>query len=74
MISEVDIQDWDHLPPVPLYTVRPRTYIHIDGMSLWFDHLDGAYSYCMTFSGDVVHISANAMVEQLVRKEKSNDV
>ncbi len=30
---------------------------------IWFDHLDGMYSYCLTEQGDVVHLVAWTDVE-----------
>lgn len=46
-----------------LYRVPRNTTIIFDGSEYLFRHIDGAYSYCTTQSGDVVHISANAEVE-----------
>jgi hypothetical protein len=55
-----------------LYQVPPRTWIKIDGEKIYFDHIDGAYSYCQDEGGNVVHISASAEVEIL--KEKQNEI
>ena len=46
-----------------LYEVPPRTWIKIAGEKIFFDHLDGMYSYCLDEGGNVVHINANAEVE-----------
>ena len=54
-----------------LYEVPPRTWIKIAGEKIFFDHLDGMYSYCLDEGGNVVHISANAEVELL---EKTNEI
>ena len=48
-----------------LYEVPPRTWIKIDGEKIFFDHLDGMYSYCLDEGGNVVHINASADVELL---------
>lgn len=70
MISEIDINDWDRKDPTELYKVRPKSYIEVEGIQLFFDHLDGMYSYCLTNNNDVVHISAIALVTPLERKPK----
>ena len=46
-----------------LYEVKPRTWIKIDNEKIFFDHIDGMYSYCLDEGGNVVHINANAEVE-----------
>lgn len=72
MLSEIDIQDWEQLPVQPLYKVPRRTYIKLPWMAdddvnnvIYFDHLDGAYSYCLTMANEVVHLSASAEVVPL---------
>lgn len=59
MISEIDLKDWERLDPKPLYNVPPKSFI-LDtdtNMILWFDHLDGMYSYCTNDEGIVYHIA-----------------
>ena len=34
-----------------------------EGNVLYFDHLDGMYSYCIDSEGNIVHLSASAEVE-----------
>ena len=74
MISEIDIADFDQLPPCKLYNTKPRTYIKLpwmlDGVDdvVFFDHLDGMYSYCLTMKNDVVHLSSSAEVVPLQKK------
>lgn len=70
MISEIDIEDWDRKDPTPLFNVRPKSYIEVADMRLFFDHLDGMYSYCLTGDNEVVHISAVQIVTPLERKPK----
>lgn len=78
MISEIDIQDYEQLPIRELYKVRPRSYIKlpwmegVDGDVLFFDHIDGMYSYCLNMQNEVVHIQAWAEVIPLVQKAKSD--
>lgn len=69
MISEIDIQDWQQLPAQPLYKVPRRTYIKLPWMAdddensvIFYDHADGAYSYCLTLKNEVVHIGITAEV------------
>lgn len=69
MISEIDINDWDKQDPVPLYSVRNKSYIIWDGITLFFDHIDGMYSYCLDANNEVVHIRAWAEVIPLKRKD-----
>lgn len=69
MISETDINDWHHLEPAKLYTVKPRSYIKVFDDVLFFDHLDGMYSYCLTLDNEVVHVSASAIVTPLEKPE-----
>jgi hypothetical protein len=69
MISEQDIRDWHHLKPAKLYEVKPKTYIKYVNTILFFDHLDGAYSYCLTLDNEVVHLSLSAPVTPLEQPE-----
>jgi hypothetical protein len=77
MINEIDIADWDVLPVRELYKVKPRSYIKLPWMEgtgtdevLFFDHIDGMYSYCLNMSNQVVHLQAWAEVAPLVKKAK----
>lgn len=75
MLSEIDIADFDVLPVRELYKVKPRSYIKLpwmDGVDdvLFFDHIDGSYSYCLDMHNRVVHIQAWAEVIPLVKKAK----
>ena len=67
MINEHDLKDWDRLDPAPLYTVKPKSYIDIGGITLFFDHLDGMFSYCLDLDNNVVHLSASALVTPLAK-------
>lgn len=51
-----------------LYEVPQRTWIMVDGEKIFFDHIDGMYSYCLDEGGNVVHISASADVEIMGEK------
>lgn len=46
-----------------LYNVKPKSYIIYDGDIFYFDHIDGAYSYCVDMKGNIVHVAAWADVE-----------
>lgn len=70
MLSGIDIDDWERLPITPLYSVKPKTYVYVPecGMNVFFDHLDGMYSYCVDVNNDVVHLAASVDVHPLQRK------
>jgi hypothetical protein len=70
MISEIDIRDYEQLPVRELYKVKPRSYIQIKNDVLFFDHIDGMYSYCLTLADEIVHLAAWTEVTPLVRKAK----
>lgn len=76
MLSEIDLKDFDVLPVRELYKVRPRSYIKLPWMEgldddvLFFDHIDGMYSFCLNMNNEVVHIQAWAEVIPLVKKAK----
>lgn len=77
MLNEHDLSDYEQLPIRELYKVRPRSYIKLPWMAeddvnnvIFFDHVDGMYSYCLTLANEVVHISASAQVTPLVKKAK----
>ena len=55
-----------------LYEVPAKTWIRVDGERIFFDHLDGMYSYCLDEGGNHVHIAGFADVE-LDKKEQSDD-
>ena len=43
-----------------LYDQKPRKwYMTESGHLFYFDHLDGAYSYCLDIKGNVLHYSAS---------------
>jgi hypothetical protein len=71
MISEIDIADFDVLPVESLYKIPRETYIQlpISEHVFFFDHIDGAYSFCRDMFGDIAHISAFAMVHPLKKKD-----
>ena len=59
---------------VQLFEVKPRSKVRLhvpdqDGdivmHDLFFDHIDGMYSYCIDEYGNVVHPAAWTMVEVL---------
>ena len=74
MLSEIDIQDWTQLPVQPLYNVPRKTYIKLPWMTgldnevIFFSHIDGAYSYCLTLKNEVVHLAAWSEVIPLQKK------
>jgi hypothetical protein len=69
MITDIDINDFDVLPVRELYNVRPRSYVQVPlGDVFFFDHTDGAYSYCLNMFGDVCHLAAWQSVHPLVKK------
>jgi hypothetical protein len=53
-----------------LYEVPNRTWIKVYGEKIYFDHIDGAYSFCQDEGGNVVHIAASAEVELIEEKTK----
>jgi hypothetical protein len=69
MISEVDINDWEKQDPIPLYSVPNKSYVQVGDVTLFFDHIDGMFSYCITAANEVVHLSASAIVIPLKRKD-----
>ena len=74
MISEIDIKDFDKGDACLLYQCKPRTYIQhpATGYVYFFDHLDGAYSYCTNMFNEVVHLVAHSLVVPLTRKEEAD--
>jgi hypothetical protein len=75
MISEIDIKDYEQLPIRELYKVKPRSYIKLPWMDgtgideiIFFDHIDGMYSYCLNMQNQVIHLQAWAEVVPLVKK------
>lgn len=54
-----------------LYDVPRNTRVRVieDGYEVNFDHIDGAYSFCLDDDGQVVHIAAWTEVE-IVGKEQ----
>jgi hypothetical protein len=51
---------------VPLYDVSRGTWVSTtrDPLSLFFfDHIDGAYSYCLSLDGKLIHYGASTLVQ-----------
>lgn len=67
MISEVDIADWERLPLTPLYSVENKTYVYVPALdvTVFFDHIDGMYSFCMDMNNNIVHLAAFTDVHPL---------
>jgi hypothetical protein len=44
----------------------------MDGLDdiVFFDHIDGMYSYCLNMQNEVIHLQAWAEVAPLVKKAK----
>ncbi len=77
MINEFDLADYEQLPLRELYKTKPRSYIKLPWMEgtgvdevIFFDHIDGMYSYCLNMDNELLHISATAQVIPLVKKAK----
>ena len=71
MISEIDIKDYEQLPVRELYKARPRSYVMVPEMNnevIFFDHIDGMYSYCLSLTNEVLHLVAWAEVIPLQKK------
>jgi len=46
-----------------------KSYVQVGDVTLFFDHIDGMYSYCMNAANEVVHIAAFTEVVPLKRKD-----
>lgn len=70
MISEIDIADWERLPLTPLYSVKNKTYVYVPefDMTVFFDHIDGMYSFCLDMNNNVVHLKAWTDVHPLTKE------
>jgi hypothetical protein len=49
--------------------VPNKSYVQVGDVTLFFDHIDGMYSYCMNAANEVVHIAAFTEVVPLKRKD-----
>jgi hypothetical protein len=62
---------------VNLYDVPRRSFIKVQCENgeavIRFNRLDGAYSYCVTKDGGVLHLSASAPVEIVSKPEDWGD-
>lgn len=48
---------------VKLYEQKPKRWVETEeGTKFFFDHLDGAYSFCLDPKGNVCHYSASTPV------------
>lgn len=57
-----------------LYDVHPQSFIrYADEIELFFDHIDGMYSFCFNKEGGVVHLAAFADVEVIKEPEDWRD-
>lgn len=68
MISEIDLRDYEQLPLRELYKCKPRSYVMVDDAVIYFDHIDGMYSYCKDMLGNIIHLVAWMEVVPLQRK------
>lgn len=73
MLSEIDIADYEQLPIRELYKARPRSYVMVPSMNnetIFYDHIDGMYSFCLSMANEVIHLAAWTEVIPLVKKAK----
>ena len=73
MISEIDLRDYEQLPLRELYKCKPRSYVMVDDAVIFFDHIDGMYSYCKDMLGNVIHLTAWLEVIPLKRKDEKTE-
>lgn len=73
MLTEIDINDYEQLPVELLYKVPKNSFIKMPATNyvLYFDHLDGMYSYCTNMFGEVVHLQVLTPVIPLKKKTNS---
>lgn len=70
MITAIDINDFEVLPVRELYKCRPRSYVQLPtGDVFFYDHIDGAYSFCLNMFGEVCHLTAWQSVHPLIKKD-----
>ncbi len=72
MLSEIDIADWQQLPIRELYKARPRSYVMVPSMDnevIFFSHIDGMYSYCVSLQNEIIHLAAWCEVIPLIKKD-----
>lgn len=62
--------NYDAIFGTPLYNIPRRTWVETtEGHRFFFDHLDGAYSFCQEIGGGISHYSANMKVK--ISKDQS---
>lgn len=71
MITDIDINDFEIYPVRKLYEAKPRSYVQLPLCKsvLFFDHIDGSFSYCLNMFGEAVHLAAWESVHPLVKKD-----
>ena len=79
MINEHDLADFERLPVTELYKVKPKSYIKLSWLPeddknsvIFFDHLDGMYSFCLTATNEVVHLHSSSPVFPFVKRERDD--
>lgn len=68
MLNEIDIRDYEQLPIRELHKAQPRSYVMVDNEIIFFDHIDGMYSFCLNMFNEVVHLAAWTEVVPLQKK------
>ena len=58
-----DVLLGDQVVTMKLYEVKPKQWVKVAGERIYFDHLDGMYSFCLDEGGNPVHIAASQEVE-----------
>lgn len=71
MLNEIDMSNWERSTPMPLYQVRNKNYVEVqvNKRIFFFDHIDGAHSYCLDSEGNVVHWEATTLVVSLSKPQ-----
>jgi hypothetical protein len=55
-----------------LYSVENKTYVYVPewDSTVFFDHIDGMYSFCMDMENNIVHLAAWTEVQPLRKVSK----
>jgi hypothetical protein len=64
-MSGLETSNGPKRPTVKLYDVPRNTLVFVPDLDeyIWFDHIDGMYSFCKDMDGNIRHLAAWTEVE-----------